>query len=852
MISQDKPRLCKLKAVFDKHRDAVISLTCPDDTSRTEFLLTPQEFPGFDAEDSKWLGHVYGKARRSGDNFSFTTGLARKDAEIREGNGSIIMSYSKLRDNQGEPVPLSLTSQLHISETQLDWRFTLRNTGEKPVEILELDIPLPMDQYFRKDDFYKYEQCVMRHSCIVGASSYVYWSKSSGNGPVLLMAAVDGTRLEAFREDRNTAIHHLDEVPGAFGGLYCVCPIGKAVEHPQGKTSSLTLEIGGEKNFSFRFAFLPGEGDINPILAQWGLLAMEPVPGMVLPKPETAKLLVYGGGEDLDITPAHTNDKVLSVEQKDGAWVATVQFSEYGLRDVDFVTGGHKTTYTFFVTEEPRAMIDSHAQFVVEHHRETDPSDPCYHGFLMWDMVNKRRINSSFNPYSEDWWRGGSDEIGLVGGLFLSEKNVYRPVEEELHALDDYVNDFLLSRLTEQPGWRVHRMVPWHTMFEPWAGNGADDVWRAYNYVHVVNTLYNMYRIQKVYKFPFLKERNEYLKLCYHYTMAMFCYWMFPDGVGATEYGNMGEMTFPLYLPQSLKEEGFEQEAAWLEGIFTKKEAYFASRQFPYGSEMAYDSTAYEAVYGYGKSVEDDRVMEAAAKASFANRGKQPVWYLFNTDMRGGGDTGWNVSYMTQLGAFPIWDYAVNLGKQGTDWLLSAYGAYYAGWIIYNSGGYWSPAPENQGATGWIIQGGAGRMTGQPVPGGFPMMNGLVALSGEAELGFFGALRMASSLLFRHSVLGLTGLGCKIEQVAGGITAVTPEDGLSMRFVNMAEGWRLELDRDKIEKLMFFPGKTVLTLKNYTGDAHTATLTLTRIADQFQRTIPVQISGEKVEVELPV
>lgn len=101
MISQDKPRLCKLKAVFDKHRDAVISLTCPDDTSRTEFLLTPQEFPGFDAEDSKWLGHVYGKARRSGDNFSFTTGLARKDAEIREGNGSIIMSYSKLRDNQG-------------------------------------------------------------------------------------------------------------------------------------------------------------------------------------------------------------------------------------------------------------------------------------------------------------------------------------------------------------------------------------------------------------------------------------------------------------------------------------------------------------------------------------------------------------------------------------------------------------------------------------------------------------------------------------------------------------------------------------------------------------------------------
>ena len=113
----------------------------------------------------------------------------------------------------------------------------------------------------------------------------------------------------------------------------------------------------------------------------------------------------------------------------------------------------------------------------------------------MWDMTNKRRINSTFNPYFEDWWTGGSDDPGLASGLFLAEKNVYRPQEKELQVLNLFVEDFIIKRLTEQPGWRVHRMVPWYTMFEPWAGRGADDVWRAFNYVHVINlSLIHIYR----------------------------------------------------------------------------------------------------------------------------------------------------------------------------------------------------------------------------------------------------------------------------------------------------------------------------------------------------------------------
>ena len=153
-------------------------------------------------------------------------------------------------------------------------------------------------------------------------------------------------------------------------------------------------------------------------------------------------------------------------------------------------------------------MIDRHAAFVAKNHLETNEKDPCYHGLLVWDMVNKRRINSTFNPYFEDWWRGGSDDPGLASGLFIEEKNVYRASEEEVKVLNAYVEDFILKRLTEQPGWRVHRMVPWYTMFEPWAGRGADDVWRAFNYVHVINVMYDMYRIQKQHHYSWMRDRK--------------------------------------------------------------------------------------------------------------------------------------------------------------------------------------------------------------------------------------------------------------------------------------------------------------------------------------------------------
>lgn len=834
-----------MHAVFDKKRAGFISLTSPFDGRKADFLLTPEEFPEYDVDDCKWLGHVSGGVNIDGVTQTFSTGSLRQEASIDTRDGYAAVLYPDVKSTEGISLGFEIESAFSFEKDILRMDITVKNTGGKEISLETFGVPLLMNQYFRIDDDFKYDRCVMRHTCVVGHDSYIYWEKSSGNGPVLLMAPLDGTTLIAS-ERVKTDVFVSRRKPGeAFEGLFNVYPVKADAPYPYHESGAVTFGASSSVVFSFGFALIESEKNISDCLYSMGKTVVKVLPGMAVPVNEPVQFMSRSPQEDIRVEPLEAGDRLGQKRVMKGWTVTELIFKGYGRRYVRVRSGNRTSVYCFFAIEPVKDIIDKHAEFIVKNHFETDPEDPCYHGILMWDMVNKKRINSKFNPY-DDWMRGGSDEIGLVGGLYLSEKNVYRPCEEEIKALQQYVADFILDRLTEQPGWRVHRMVPWYTMFEPWAGNGADDVWRAFNYVHVVNTLYNMYCIQKLYHFKELQPGKEYLMYAYEYTKAMFHYWMFPDGVGATEFGNMGEMTFPLYLEEALREEGYETEAVELGELFDRKAAYFASKQFPFGSEMPYDSTAFEAVYAYGARMDNDHVMRSAARASYSNRGKQPVWYLYCTDLRAGGDTSWNTSYMTQLGAYPILDYALCRGNVDEDWIITYYGSYLGGWIIYNSGGYWSDAAENEGASGWITDGTHINVTGRPNPKGFPFIKGCVAVSGEAELGFFGALRTACSIVLEHSILGRIGLGCSVKSVDG-IEHIIPNDGLSMRFYHVPLRLRLEIDRDVIESIDMNGTDVTVHIKSYSKEKHKLNLSIFSIPPEGEA--PGLLYREALEIE---
>jgi hypothetical protein len=882
-------RIGGLRAVFDTERAAWVSIRCVEDPNGTEFLLTPDEFPQFDGPNARWLGNLTleaSTAKAPGSRTIRTSAYAEHRIVHQSDTSTIDIAC----DPSDEAFGLTIAERFRKRDDDIEWTITLCNAGQEPVTIDRLGVPLLMNQFFRGDDAFKYEQCVLRHTCLIHQHSWAYWQKSSGSMPLLLMAVTGNTAADSFTVDHDPAWQHGAGPGSTFEGPYEL----NLVSHPSPAFPAcdgpIILQPGESTRFTIAFAMRANYGDAWKWLSDIGGFMLNSDPGMVTPvgrgthitilsarrprleaeQPEdqVSRLIDSGeapvpvesgkpgesseSGESAKPNKPYKSAESGKSDEPDGnpqsgagahIWHATVRLGGYGRRALRVHLGDTMSRITFFGIESPEDIYRKQSAFMATHQWETDPDDPCYHGLLMWDITNRRRINRSFNPELPNWMAGGSDEIGLVSGLLLSEWNVHRPDEHQLHVLDGYCRDFIEQRLTEQPGYQVHRMVPWFEMFDPWTGRGVDDIWRAFNYVHVSNTFLNMYRIAKRYRdeYPWLQTPRYWLERAYQYATAMFSYWMFPDGEGGDHYANMGESIIATRLPEALKTEGMCEQAERLKGLIGKKAMYFAGKAYPYGSEMAYDSTAYEAVYGYGAAIDDEKVMHSSMRVALANRGRQPDWALYMTDLRGCGDSGWNVSYMTQLGAWTLYDWALERRHYEPDLLHALESSYLAGFSIFNSGGYLSADPDNVGASAWIHVAQTGETTGARIgesdgSGSQRVCKGFVPYSGESALGFFGALRSAAAFVM-HDDAGnmLQGCGCALTNLTianrgrqGYITR--PMDGLRARFFDTVHDWAVILERDALTRIRYEPGLVhddyQIVIENITGDAHICAFTL--------------------------
>ena len=663
---------------------------------------------------------------------------------------------------------------------------SLFNTGDMPAVLEYVRLALPMDQCFRENDVFKYEQNVLRHTGLIGTSAYAYWQKPGGKPPIYLMVTQGDTCVNRFYVDER---YGQDAMSATFEGLYLL----------EMEDEPLILPARGEKNYSFRIGVISDIHQLNDALAHLGGLGTDVLPGMAVQRGEKLEVFLQTCRA---ITDVHFADHCAPVTKLSDTRYQSIGVSAgEKVLHVCYADGG-VSRLKFFVIDPVADIFRDYANHVAVHQFETDPDDPCYHGILAWNMTDQCRVNSKHNPF-DDWMRGGSDEIGLVSGLFLSEKNCYWPDENEIRVLDLHYRDFIEARLTEQPGNRVHRMVPWFEMFEPWAGHGADDVWRAYNYVHVINICLNLYRIAGSGQYNFLMPSTHYLRRAYDYAIAMFSYWMFPDGEGATRYGSMGEMSLPLRLLPALQKEGMMEEAHRLQALLEAKVGYFSGKAYPFGSEMAFDTTAYEAVYGYGKAWQDLPLCRRAADASLSNRARTPVWHKYGVDVRGGGDSCWNVSYMTQLGIWPVVDMLLDGTLTDPEAALLAHGAVLGGFTIYNSGGCWDDAPINRHATCWVLN---ERM----MQGNRPDAHEYPRMSGEAGLGYYGALYSACAYVLQHPRMGGVTLGCSMNEEDGQVT-IQPDAGFRFRFCDLKHGFSVVCEQAEIRSIVI-RGSTVTVL----------------------------------------
>jgi hypothetical protein len=796
----------------------------------------------------------------------------------------------------GTGAPLKVVETYQTDGNVFDWSIDLENNGRSPVQVGDLGIQVPAAGP-SGDPLQIFERGFLRHQFVSGNGSFFFFVRASGAPPFLLVTVHPGTRLEytasgGGRGGAQVYVHSAktggEETRGTWRQSHTAVDLA-----PAGRS-------GSKASYGFRMQWANSYEELREQIYQAGLFDIRVVPGMTLPEDLTARVSLHTQAK-IEAIEAEFPDQttVRSLGQpKPDHHVYELAFRRLGENMLTIRhDGGRRTYLEFFVTEPLENLIRKRSAFIVEKQQVKDPLkwwDGVYGPYDMKAQVT-RTIDDPDIFLDRMVYALTCDDPGLSKAPYIASKNVTYPNQKEIESLEYHLERFVWGGLQRRdderpypygvygtPHWYINRDPVRRKAYADSLGRGAtakrdlvkEHVWRSYDYPHMIMLYFHMYQIAKLY--PDMSKYLDaagYLNRAWETARAFYIYpyEIYPEYYDTYKWGLYNELIV-LELIDALEEEGFPKQAAWLRNEWEKKVKYFVYDDlYPFRSEYAFDRTAFESTYAFAKygathdmqpdrnlwfdlrlkkwyshpfvRREDSRAfMDRQLASGLAVRGwLNPAFYTLGAD---GG-----VSYMAAMGGWGILDYAVNFAPQPFDWLQLGYASYLSSWCLMNTGrpetnyGFWFPGSENDGAAGWqFMSSKVGRAwMGSSYPGGVMVPRGPWWYDGEIDLGYGGALRMASTIVTRDPVFGWFAYGGETSERENELS-IHPRDGLRRRFIVVipdmylpfpedSRRLKLELERDgfaadgqivmdkALERIAF-------SIENRTGDEHKTRLRL--------------------------
>ncbi len=607
------------------------------------------------------------------------------------------------------------------------------------------------------------------------------------------------------------------------------------------------LDPGESRFFRFLFRWAESYADIREIVYDAGLPDVISLPGMVVPEGMDCLLGVrVRSTYTMDFPESVTGVKL---DARNGYDVYSLSFAKTGRYAVAVDYPGGRAYLDYFATEGIETLLKIRARHVASHQQYK--GDAWYDGLIsLWNMESERMITPDNREVLFPYCTGGADDPGLCKASVIAAKNCYYPVREEIAAVEYYMEHFLWGGLQrrddEKPyPYGIYGSDYWYSnRREPVSfgsgGHGGERMWRTFDYTHIIGLYRDMYRIARKYpEMTAYLDWRGYLMRAYRTAMAFYevpysifmkngwahhgyCDWAFKQG-------NFHEINIP-WLIDDLQWEGYPEEAAALRHYWEQKVMYMLEiHPYPFGSEMWFDSTAFESTHviaeyalthtlpenltfydknkngpGEGEEIAFAPVsretvlkfMKKQIRANLADRGcLEPTFYHMGSDVRQEGDCEYLLSYMSQLGGRSVLDYALNYAgrqiesdadpypdEESSIWMRTGYASYLSSFMLINTGADypWYGKEINRGAAGWAFE---------PLQKGrtfFPNLhdvnNAPWPYDGEIDNGFIGAMRTSCSVLYRDEVFGMVFLGGHMEETETGRIRLIPADGLRQRF----------------------------------------------------------------------
>ncbi|TRZ43793.1 hypothetical protein DMZ48_08770 [Robertkochia solimangrovi] len=610
------------------------------------FDFTPSDRLEIRDKDTLYqLGDLNFRLRTTnGDWKSYSTSYKRGAVSPLEVKGATLAA-ADLTGTLPSGLPVRIERYYEKEGNHLVMRFEISNISEQEIEIGALGIPMIFNNILEGKSLDEtHAQNVFFDPYIGMDAGYLEVKRLSGKGPSLLVMPEENMPFEAYRPLLDDPTRRSI----VFEGFHEWMAYSKAYADSDwegvnqwNSPSSLTLAPGESKSFSIKLVVTNGLRDIQDKLEAEDQPVAVGVPGYVLPMDVTGALyLNYGHSvKDISVVPANALTLKKSSRKIKGYTVYDVAGNTWGRARVTInYKDGKKQTVNYKVIKSESETVKDFGHFLTTEQWFDDKDDPFHRdpSVISYDYETKKQVTQD----SRAWICGLSDEGGAGGWLGAIMKQLIQPDAQEIAKLEQFVDGTLWGDLQYTEGknkWGVRKSV---FFYEPdsmpagtysdtinyktwaaWNKEHAGDPGRSYNYPHVAAAHWVMYRLARNYVGLVDNHSWEwYLTNAYKTTVAMVEL--------APYYAQFGQMEGSVFLSilEDLKHEGLTEMAEDLEKRMKVRADHWESLNYPFGSEMPWDSTGQEEVYMWSDYFGYDNKAQITLNAILAYMPVMPHW----------------------------------------------------------------------------------------------------------------------------------------------------------------------------------------------------------------------------------
>jgi hypothetical protein len=622
-----KPSTLELEKGFDSFntKSFVLTLVRSSQTvaalhplSEKDFDFTPGDSLNIRSSNGMYhLGDINLRLKTTGDTGwkKYSTAASRKPVTPLQAGGNILAA-ADLSATLPSSIPLDIQRFWEEKNGQLILRFELTNTSSQPVEIGSLGMPMIFNNLLEGKTLEEaHDQNVFYDPYIGLDAGYLQVTRLNGHAPTLLVLPYNKTPFEAYNPLPD------DPTPRGivFEGFYEWMVHSKAYSENEWKNAqpwnvptSEILQPGENRSYGVEFVLSGTPKDIETTLEANHRPVAVGIPGYVLPQDVNGSLFLQykSSVKEMKVEPHGALQLTKIISPNAALESYTIRGKTFGRARLTITyEDGTVQSIQYKVIKPETVAIKDFGNFLTTRQWYDNKDDPFHRGpgIITYDYEKQEQVLQD----NRAWICGLSDEGGAGGWLGALMKQLVLPDKNEIEKLERFVDTTLWGHIQYNNGEHKYGVrkslffyapdsMPAGTYdtsinFKTWSAwplEEAASVGRAYNYPHVAAAYWVLYRIARNHS-GLVTHRtwNWYLQQAYQTTIAMM-----QQAPYYTQFGLMEGSVF-YFILKDLKAEGLNDMATKMEAEMKARALHWDSLEFPFGSEMPWDSTGQEEVY---------------------------------------------------------------------------------------------------------------------------------------------------------------------------------------------------------------------------------------------------------------